>query len=97
MEGRFERQNGGKEQSQSDALKAAVREGLKSHPTFEAIAVDVGDVHASARHEGSSESTWTAMDENLDVLSGTALIEWTDSERMSGKVTVLVGSAGLWT
>ena len=97
MEAQLERRVGGDDRSEKEALETAIREGLKAHPTFEAIAVDVGDVHASARHEGRSESTWTAMDENLDVLSGTALIEWTDSERMSGRVTVLVGSAGLWT
>jgi len=85
------------ERPESEALAAVVREALRREGVFDAAAVDVDGLKPSTHRDGDTEGAWSAMDRNFGVLSGTVVIDWTDTDHLSGCVTVYVGSEGLWS
>ena len=94
MYGLIDRLAADDERTEVEAVADAVRDGLREHPTFRAVTVDVEGLKPSTRREGDTEGSWTAMDRDMGVLAGLVVIDWTDTDHLSGSVTVYVGSAG---
>ena len=95
MYGLIDRLAADDERTEIEAVGDSVKDALREHPTFRAVAVDVEGLKPSTRVEGDTEGSWTAMDRDMDVLAGLVVIDWTDTDHLSGSVTVYVGSAGL--
>ena len=85
----------GPDRSEPDAIADEIRSVLRAEGVFDARAVEVENLKPSTRVEGDTEGTWAAMNGQLDVLSGSVVIDWADTDHLSGSVTVYVGSAGI--